>query len=131
MCRLICIAIIGFSVVGCARDYGDTEDVVQPGPETAEDWDGALGTSALSGPSAYYIACASCHETGAKVAPLTGDPDAWAERSAMWQAVLAEHANKGYMEMPAKGGRLELPDWVVIRATEYMMSLTYPERNPE
>lgn len=85
----------------------------------------------MSPASAYYIACASCHETGAHGAPLTGDRETWSTRSSLWQAVLAKHAIEGYMDMPAKGGRVELSDWAVIRATDYMMSLTYPEMPPE
>jgi len=86
---------------------------------------------AMSGASAYYIACAACHETGANGAPLSRDRQAWEGRSPLWLAVLAEHANNGYMEMPAKGGRAELPDQVVIRAMEHMLLLTYPERLPD
>ncbi len=52
---------------------------------------------------AYEHACADCHETGKDNAPRTGDPDAWAGRSALWEAVLFEHAQKGYFDMPAHG----------------------------
>lgn len=131
MIRFICAIILGMFVIGCTQENSGTSGVVRPASES----DGQSATNTepmvLSGEAAYYIACAACHETGASGAPVTGDPDAWADRSSLWQAVLADHANRGYMDMPAKGGRVELSEWVVIRATEYMMSLTYPEMPPE
>ena len=128
MLRLIRILIIASCVVSCARGNGDAQETTQPEAQSPADW---ASQNSISGASAYYIACAACHETGANGAPLSGDPNAWANRSPMWIAVLAEHANKGYMEMPAKGGNCELPDHVVTRAMEYMLSLTYPERLPD
>ncbi len=82
-----------------------------------------------SGVEAYEAICADCHETGANGAPRTGDREAWAGRSELWEAVLFEHATEGYRGMPAKGGAEELDEATVERAVEYMMSLTYPERN--
>lgn len=136
MNRLICSLVFGVSLAGCSPggdDAGSSDNMDSVQPEARADTERSAGTdaSALSGEAAYYMACASCHETGAGDAPLTGDLNAWSDRSSLWQAVLAEHANKGYMEMPAKGGSIELSDWVVIRATEYMLSLTYPELPPD
>jgi cytochrome c5 len=131
MGRLIWMLIIGICIVSCTQENrGATETTLAAGVSPA-DWAEQDGMPAMSGASAYYIACAACHETGANGAPLSGDPQAWADRSPLWLGVLAEHANKGYMEMPAKGGRVELPDDVVIRAMEYMLSLAYPERLPD
>lgn len=127
MFRFFCTVIIVTSVMSCARENGESAEATQPGTE----WPAQTDISAMSGASAYRLACASCHDTGANGAPLTGDPDAWSDRSQLWQAVLADHANKGYMEMPAKGGKFELPDQVVTRAVEYMMLLTYPGRPPD
>ncbi|MGI9261428.1 MAG: c-type cytochrome, partial [Woeseiaceae bacterium] len=127
MYRLISIIIVGALTTGCSRQPDiATSNVVNgaadPELSSSTDRRGEDELSALSGEAAYYMACASCHETGSNGAPLTGDSAAWANRSQLWQAVLAEHANKGYMDMPAKGGNVELSDWVVIRATEFMMS---------
>jgi len=128
MLRLIWIVIIGICFVSCAPLHEVGTETTLPGSESQAERAPQADMSAITGESAYYIACASCHETGTNGAPLTGDPEEWSDRSPLWQAVLAGHANNGYMEMPAKGGRVELPDEVVTRAVEYMMSLTFPER---
>lgn len=85
----------------------------------------------MSAQAAYDIACSRCHDSATSGAPLTGDQNAWKYRSPMWEAVLAEHATSGYMDMPAMGGSTELTDRDVTRALEYMMSITYPERPPD
>jgi len=136
MYRLVCIVLVNTFLVSCSQETNDAnnrddQEMAQPGVASQGDRAAPADRSFLSGESAYYIACGSCHETGQSGAPVTGDPDAWSNRSSLWQAVLADHANKGYMDMPAKGGRVELSEWVVIRATEYMLSQTYPELPPE
>jgi cytochrome c5 len=136
MYRLIFIIIVGILAAGCSRqpDIATTNETNgSTDPEAVSNAEGReeADRSALSGEAAYYMACASCHETGSNGAPLTGDSAAWVSRSRLWQAVLAEHANRGYMDMPAKGGYVELSDWVVIRATDFMMSSAFPELPPE
>jgi cytochrome c5 len=79
------------------------------------------------GKQIYEAACASCHDTGDRDAPITGNRDQWEQRSDMWQAVLFNHAKAGYLEMPGKGGQPELTDEAVEAATEYMLGLTFPE----
>lgn len=78
--------------------------------------------------TAYEQACADCHETGKNNAPRTGDPDAWADRSALWEAVLFEHAQKGYFDMPAHGLDGRYSDDEVAAAAQYMLELTHPDR---
>ena len=85
----------------------------------------------LTGQQAYEQACASCHDEGVDGAPRTGDPEAWADRSMLWEAVLFEHAKKGYLEMPARGGSPELPDLSVSQALEYMLLETFPDKLPD
>ncbi|MEM7504815.1 MAG: c-type cytochrome [Pseudomonadota bacterium] len=85
----------------------------------------------VSGETAYRAACAHCHDAGEDGAPVTGDPDSWSDRSPLWEAVLAEHAKKGYFGMPARGGDESLPDTMVSRATEYMLLRTFPDRSPD
>ena len=75
----------------------------------------------------YRAACASCHDTGADGAPVTGRREVWSGRSDMWQAVLFEHAKAGYLDMPGKGGRGDLSDEAVDAAAEYMLEKTFPE----
>ena len=81
----------------------------------------------VAGKEAYEQVCAHCHDGGLDGAPRTDHPEDWAGRSRLWQAVLYEHANKGYMEMPAKGGDQRLSEEVVAAAAEYMLERTYPD----
>ncbi len=60
-------------------------------------------------------------------APVAGDALDWGARSQLWDAVLLDHAITGYFEMPAKGGRADLPDDVVKAAAEYMLRMTFPD----
>lgn len=83
--------------------------------------------ASMSGQQAYELVCAGCHDEGINGAPRTGEPAEWAGRSSLWQAVLFEHANDGYLEMPAKGGDASLDDATVAKAAEYMLQLTFPE----
>jgi cytochrome c5 len=77
-----------------------------------------------AGFAAYQQVCAGCHETGKKGAPLTGQPEYWAGRSRLWQAVLFKHAEQGYLNMPARGGETSLTDREVQAAAEYMLAMT-------
>ena len=77
---------------------------------------------------AYEHACADCHETGKDNAPRTGDPEAWAGRSALWEAVLFEHAQKGDFNMPAHGLDGRFSDDEVAAAAQYMLEITHPDR---
>lgn len=85
-------------------------------------------TAAIDGEAAYVEHCAGCHETGMLGAPREGEPLDWRDRSDLWQAVLMEHAKTGYFEMPARGGKSDLPDEVVSAAAEYMLEVTFPDR---
>lgn len=110
-------------LAGCGpRDAGEpalTE------PETEEIT--TTETAWLTGKQAYEEVCAGCHEEGLDGAPRTGDPEAWDDRSWLWEAVLFEHARTGYGEMPGKGGDETLDDATVTKAAEYMLTITYPE----
>jgi cytochrome c5 len=39
-----------------------------------------------------------------------------------------DHAKTGYFDMPARGGKTELPDDVVNAAAQYMLEFTFPDR---
>ena len=73
------------------------------------------------GEQAFLQHCAGCHETGMLGAPVVGDEGDWEERSRLWQAVVMAHARDGYLDMPAKGGRPDLPDETIDAAVEYML----------
>lgn len=79
------------------------------------------------GRKAYEERCASCHKYGSQGAPVTSEPKDWAERSDLWEGVLFEHAQKGYIDMPAKGGDETASDYDVQAAAEYMLTITHPE----
>ena len=80
------------------------------------------------GRETYETACASCHdEDKGDSAPIKGNSDSWSTRSPLWSAVLLEHAKNGYLDMPTKGGRLELSDRAVEAAGEYMLHETFTE----
>ena len=89
---------------------------------------GGNTAATIDGEAAYIEHCAGCHETGMLGAPREGQPKEWEGRSDLWQAVLVEHAKTGYFEMPARGGKTDLPDEVVAAAAEYMLEMTFPDR---
>ena len=55
----------------------------------------------------------------------------WTARSPLWEGVLYEHATAGYLDMPARGGSADVSDRDIELATEYMLSVTYPELVPD
>ncbi len=120
MRRLLFVSFITFVVFGCDRAAESVPDE----PAAAEPAEVIEEIRTFSGADAYQLACAECHEEGLNGAPRTGDPEAWAGRSWLWEAVLFEHAKKGYQAMPAKGGHEELSDDLVEKAAEYMLSQT-------
>lgn len=108
MIRYFCVSTVAIVLCGCG-----------PAPDSE--------TAMLSGKQAYEKACARCHDDGLDNAPKIGDRDAWKDRSMLWQAVLFEHVKSGYLDMPAKGGSARLDDAAVARATEYLLTTTFPE----
>ena len=97
-------------------------------PDRAVDSDSPVVTSSINGAAAYNEYCSGCHDTGMLGAPVAGDAGDWADRSQLWDAVLLDHAITGYLEMPARGGRMDLPDEIVKAAAEYMLEITFPNR---
>lgn len=79
------------------------------------------------GQRAYEAICASCHESGEDDAPVTGNKEDWVDRSSLWEAVLFEHADKGYINMPARGDTDYATQYDVGAAAEYMLTVTHPE----
>lgn len=74
----------------------------------------------------YQAFCAQCHEQGIDGAPVTGKTEDWVGRSQLWEAVLFEHVQDGYMKMPARGDADHATDYDAETAAEYMMHLNYP-----
>ena len=87
-----------------------------PAPATA---------SADTGKALFGSACVACHGAGVAGAPKVGDKANWAPRIAQGNAVLYEHAIKGFQGkagvMPPKGGSAA-PDADVKAAVDYMVA---------
>jgi cytochrome c5 len=79
------------------------------------------------GRQAFERHCSECHDNPATDAPTAGDKGDWANRSKLWEAVLSEHAKKGYLEMPARGGAEDASDYEVQAAAEYMLTISHPD----
>jgi len=79
------------------------------------------------GHGAYMARCATCHDSGINGAPRTQEPRDWENRSSLWQSVLVEHAKKGYLDMPARGGDKNMSDYDVDVAAEYMLNISHPD----
>lgn len=81
--------------------------------------------SAEVGKALYNSACLACHGAGIAGAPKLGDKANWSPRIAQGNAVLYEHAIKGYQGksgvMPPKGGSTA-PDADVKAAVDYMVA---------
>ena len=107
------------TLLACAHDSVDTMSKGDSEP--------SANIGPTNGEAAYNEHCAGCHETGMLGAPVAGDAADWGSRSNLWDAVLLDHAITGYLEMPARGGRTDLPDEVVKSAAEYMLRMTFPD----
>lgn len=79
------------------------------------------------GKTAYENTCARCHDMGIMKAPRTTQPADWEGRSFLWDSVLVEHAEKGYLAMPPQGGEGGASGYDIRAATEYMATITHPE----
>ena len=89
----------------------------------------AVDTAAVDtkeGETIYKSSCNACHGTGVAGSPKLGDKDAWSARIAQGNAVMIEHAIKGFKGekgyMPPKGGAMHLSDDQVAKVVEYMVS---------
>ncbi len=85
--------------------------------------DAGQKVSADAGKKLYEAACQACHTPGVAGAPKLGDKAAWADRIKQGEAVLYEHAIKGFKGktgfMPPKGGS-SASDEEVKAAVDYM-----------
>jgi cytochrome c5 len=120
MLRVLMIISLAIACTACQRADRD-----EPAPATVDDQSWPVHVTPNI---AYEHACAGCHESGKDGAPRTGDAEAWAGRSALWEAVLFEHAQKGYFNMPAHGHDGRFTDDEVAAAAQYMLEITHPDR---
>ena len=86
--------------------------------------------AAIDGEAVYNKACTTCHATGLAGAPKLGDAADWGPRIAQGEALLLEHAIKGFTGkkglMPPKGGFVNLSDDEVRAAIAYMTTASAP-----
>lgn len=105
----------------------------QPAPEGEPQSGGesAPDTSALEipqtldlarGEQLYNTACIICHDAGVAGAPRLGDAVAWSPRLTQGWDTLATNSLNGYNGMPAKGGRMDVPDEDILAAVAYMVN---------
>lgn len=113
--QITAVIASSFALAACAHHSGEAQD-------------NEASAGVIDGEAAYSENCAGCHETGMLGAPREGEPQDWKGRSNLWQAVLMDHAKTGFFDMPARGGKSELPDGVVNAAAEYMLEKTFPNR---
>ncbi|HEY2590962.1 MAG TPA: c-type cytochrome [Steroidobacteraceae bacterium] len=80
-----------------------------------------------NGQQAFQDVCSACHAMGIAGAPKAGDAAAWGPRIAEGKPTLYEHALHGFTgkkgTMPAKGGRIDIPDAVIKEAVDYMVGM--------
>jgi cytochrome c5 len=80
-----------------------------------------------SGEEVFQQVCSACHGAGIAGAPKAGDKAAWGPRIAKGKDSLYEHALKGFQGsagvMPAKGGRVDLPDDLIKQGVDYMVGM--------
>jgi len=80
-----------------------------------------------SGQQAFQEVCSACHAMGIAGAPKAGDAAAWGPRIAEGKPTLYQHALHGFTgktgTMPAKGGRVDIPDAVIKEAVDYMVGM--------
>jgi len=115
MRQIVFLIVAGFLLAACAHNRDEAATTAYDGVS-------------IDGEAAYKENCAVCHETGMMGAPREGEATDWEGRSNLWQAVLMDHAKTGYFEMPARGGKSDLPDEVVDAAAEYMLEITFLDR---
>ncbi len=106
-------------------DAGAAPATAAPAPVAAPAAAPAVAASAETGKTLYNAACIACHGAGIAGAPKVGDKAAWTARIAQGDAVLYDHAIKGYQGkngvMPPKGGSTA-PDADVKAAVNFMVA---------
>ncbi len=107
----------------------DTTAAPAPAPEAVPAPDAAApaaGGDLAKGEDVYKKTCSICHAAGVAGAPKLADKAAWGPRLAQGDALLYEHAIKGFTGqtgmMPPKGGNLGLSDEDVKAGVDYMAS---------
>ena len=125
-----------------SSDTTGSDSVVESAKETAVESAGAAvdsvkeksddviasvtGDDSSKGESVYKKHCVACHGTGIAGSPKLGDKAAWSARITQGEAVMTQHAIKGFKGetgyMPPKGGFMSLSDDEISVTVQYMVS---------
>lgn len=107
-------------------DAATPTDTATPTDAAAPTDTSAVAAVAIDGDAVFKKACVACHGAGIAGAPKLGDAADWGPRIAQGDALLLEHALKGFTGkkgmMPAKGGFVTLSDAEVKAAIDYMVA---------
>ena len=80
------------------------------------------------GEEVYSTKCAMCHAAGIAGAPKAGDSAVWVDRIAQGEAILFDHAIKGFQGtggfMPAKGGCSDCSDDEIKAAVKHIIDMS-------
>lgn len=76
----------------------------------------------VQGEAVYQQVCSVCHVRGIVAAPRYGNQEEWAPRLEQGYDALVAKVLNGYKGMPAKGGRVDLPDEAIINALGYLLN---------
>jgi cytochrome c5 len=121
---------VGTRSTPAAQPAAPADAAAAPAAVTPGDAGSVAAVAAVDGEAVYKKACTTCHATGLAGAPKLGDAADWGPRIAQGEALLFEHAIKGFTGkkgmMPAKGGFLNLSDDEVRAAVEYMTTASAP-----
>jgi cytochrome c5 len=106
---------------------GQDNSALKIEPTTPAGSAGAGPSIPKNGDELYEQACKACHGAGIGGAPKAGDKGAWGPRIAKGKDVLYDHALHGFTGsagvMPAKGGRVDVPDDIVKQAVDHIVGM--------
>ena len=110
-----------------------SNNTVQKVTDTTDEVVAAVSTTTAAvdtkeGETLFKNNCYACHGAGIAGSPKLGDKAVWDARVAQGNAVLIEHAIKGFRGkegyyMPPKGGAMHLSDDQIAQVVEYMVSM--------
>ena len=94
-----------------------------PTPKAPAMDDGSEATAIAFNPEGVYQSvCSSCHNTGVLESPRIDDAAEWTKRLAAGLDTVYQNAIQGIGNMPAKGGRTDLPDENFKKIIDYMLA---------
>jgi len=125
--------LIGLTVsLFTATAFADTDIAERIAPIGDVYLDGEIATASTapepsepagprSGEKIYNTYCVACHGAGIAGAPKKGDAAAWEPRAAQGEAVLVEHAIKGFNAMPARGTCADCSDDEITATVQFLL----------